>query len=89
MMKLRPLTVSPAMTGFVLAHGSMPSSQSGEGDIRQQTLCTDAQKMSTRIDCVLTDDGHPFEQKRPRPVAESEKRELAIKTNLRGLGYGG
>jgi type I restriction enzyme M protein len=42
------------------------------------------------------DDGEPFEEKMPRLVAElnaqfaeSAKLEQAIKTNLRGLGYGG
>ncbi|MGH7995019.1 MAG: SAM-dependent DNA methyltransferase, partial [Opitutaceae bacterium] len=44
----------------------------------------------------VEDDGEPFEGKMPRLVAElhaqfteSEKLEQAIKTNLRGLGYGG
>jgi type I restriction enzyme M protein len=44
----------------------------------------------------VEDDGDPFEQKMPRLVAElhaqfaeSAKLEQAIKTNLRGLGYGG
>jgi type I restriction enzyme M protein len=44
----------------------------------------------------VEDDGDPFEEKMPRLVAElhaqfaeSAKLELAIKANLRGLGYGG
>jgi type I restriction enzyme M protein len=44
----------------------------------------------------VKDGGEPFEEKMPRLVAElnaqfaeSTKLELAIKTNLRGLGYGG
>jgi type I restriction enzyme M protein len=44
----------------------------------------------------VEDDGDPFEEKMPRLVAElhaqfaeSAKLELAIKANLKGLGYGG
>jgi type I restriction enzyme M protein len=45
---------------------------------------------------ALEDDGEPFEEKMQRLVAElqaqfaeSAKLELAIQSNLRGLGYGG
>jgi type I restriction enzyme M protein len=44
----------------------------------------------------IEDDGDPFEEKMPRLIAElhaqfeeSDKLEKAIKSNLRGLGYGG
>ena len=45
---------------------------------------------------VVEDEGEPFEEKMTRLVAElhaqfeeSAKLELAIKANLKGLGYGG
>ena len=80
--------LAPAgVAGFVLANGSMSSSQSGEGTIRKNLVEADGAEPQP-------DDGEPFEAKMKRLVAELQARQAegarldaAIAENLKAIGF--
>ena len=80
--------LAPAgVAGFVLANGSMSSSQSGEGTIRKNLVEADGAEPQP-------DDGEPFEAKMQRLVAELQTQQAegarldaAIAENLKAIGF--
>ena len=80
--------LAPAgVAGFVLANGSMSSSQSGEGTIRKNLVEADGA-------APQPDDGEPFEAKMKRLVAELQAQQAegarldaAIAENLKAIGF--